>query len=87
MNVEFRIKWDPRADGRVPTNGEMVEAWIQWQCPDANQYRVRTLRINGPTGDDDVYVQTVRTDWAQVVNYFSGFGVVIPATPSCPGFG
>jgi hypothetical protein len=88
MNVDLRIKWDPQADGRVASPGDMVEAWVQWQCPLAADFRIKIGRLGNPAlGEPEtVYQTTTRTDWAQVMAYFQARGVILPDQPSCPGF-
>lgn len=87
MNVDFRIKWDPAADNRVPNAGEMVEAWVQWECPlpASPVFTIKRGRI-AADGVSIEYATTTRTDWQQVVTYFGNQGVVLPSQPSCPGY-
>jgi len=87
MNVDFRIKWDPRANGRVAQPGDMVEAWVQWTCPlsPTGPFTIKRGRI-APNGTDVEYNVQTHTDWQQVVNYFAAQGVTLPSQPSCPGF-
>lgn len=85
MKVDLRIKWDPRADGRVAQTGDLVEVFIEWDCPLANNFLIKGGRV-GANGEI-AYVQTTRTNWNQVVNYFqTNYGVTLPAQPSCPGY-
>lgn len=87
MKVDFRIKWDPRADNRTPAVGDMVEAWVQWECPlpASPVFTIKRGRI-APDGDSIEYQTTQRTSWAQVVTYFQNQGVTLPSQPSCPGY-
>jgi hypothetical protein len=87
VKVDFRIKWDPRADGRVAQPLDLVEAWVQWDCPlsPTGPFTIKRGRI-AANGVDLEYSTTVRTDWQQVVTYFANQGVVLPSQPSCPGY-
>lgn len=82
------MKWDPRADGRVAQQGDLVAVFIEWDCPQPASpvYLVRGQRVDA-TGQGLTWDETTRTSWTQVRNFFqTNYGVTLPASPSCPGY-
>jgi hypothetical protein len=86
VDCDLRFKWDPRAGGRTPNPGEIVEAWVQYHCPDDQQYRIK-MGVVDATGEGIDYTTVTRQNWNVVRQYFfDNHGVVLPTEPSCPGY-
>ena len=82
MNVDLRVKCDPRADGREAQPGDLVEFWVRWSCPDLAVVMVKVTAVVG--GDEDGTASADVSTWDEVVALGESLGVLLPAAPFCP---
>jgi hypothetical protein len=84
VDVVFRLKFDPRHDGRTASPGELVAFWVQWSCPDNGIYLVQVVEVD--EGDVDTMTTTECTSWRDVDQMAQSVGVEVISHPVCLGY-
>lgn len=85
MNAVYRLKYDPRHEGRIPNPGDLVAFWVEWHCPDDKKYTVQVVRVVGQ-GVEDTTTTTVCTTWRDVDQLAQAAGVEVLSGPLCVGY-
>jgi len=81
VDVDLRVKCDPRADGREAQPGDLIEFWVRWSCPDL---AVRMVKITNVGVAGDVTFTVDCASWEEVVALGESLGLTLPPQPSCP---